>query len=291
MDSVTNHSESTKNKRDELYININIKLANRPGVHSLKVKVDTGAQGNILPLRTYRRMYPESIDSDGYPKNGTTTKRNTVLTAYNGTQIPQHGSIKIPCKFKDWHIAEFFVAESEGPVIMGLPSCQALELVTVNCEIKANPEKIDPITNHIKISNVQFTDDKLSQFQMQTNLDETLHYLKETIMNGWPDNPKMLPKCIRHYWSCRNELSIDDGMIFKGERIIVPESMKNEVLQKLHTGHQGIIKCQSRAKSCVFWPGINKEIDNMVSQCSTCQQHSRSQPHEPLIPHEIPQRP
>ena len=52
--------------RDEIFATLNITLQHRPGSHTLKVKVDTGAQGNILPLRTFRRMFPQSLDVEGY---------------------------------------------------------------------------------------------------------------------------------------------------------------------------------------------------------------------------------
>ena len=54
--------------RNEVYATLKIKLMDKPEVPStIKVKVNTGAQGNVLPLRTYRRMYPTDLDADGYP--------------------------------------------------------------------------------------------------------------------------------------------------------------------------------------------------------------------------------
>ena len=67
--------------RDELFANLDIKLPDRPGQHKLKMKVDTGAQGNILPVRTFRRMFPQALDSSGFPKPGSTKPRQTRLTA------------------------------------------------------------------------------------------------------------------------------------------------------------------------------------------------------------------
>jgi transposase InsO family protein len=80
-------------------------------------------------------------------------------------------------------------------------------------------------------------------------------------------------------------------MVLKGERIMIPEPMRKETLQKIHAGHQGVNKCQLRAKSCVYWPGINKEIEQLVNKCEVCQNNQRSQTSEPLQSHDIPQRP
>ena len=78
--------------------------------------------------------------------------------------------------------------------------------------------------------------------------------------------------------------------MFKGDRIIVPHSLRPEILQRIHAAHLGR-ECSARARSAVFWPGINSAIDELVSKCSTCQQHQRSNQREPLIPQEVPERP
>lgn len=49
----------------------------------------------------------------------------------------------------------------------------------------------------------------------------------------------------------------------KGERIVIPENMRQYILCKLHEAHQGIIKCQLGAKSCFFWNGINHDIETL----------------------------
>ena len=90
----------------------------------------------------------------------------------------------------------------------------------------------------------------------------------ETIVDGWPNNSKHVPKAIRSYWSCRDELSVDDGLVIKGDRIIIPEAMREEALQKIHAGHQGIKTCKLRAKTFIFWPGISNDIEPRVSTCS-----------------------
>ncbi len=121
--------------------------------------------------------------------------------------------------------------------------------------------------------------------------------LLQVITNGWPDDPKRLQKHICQFWSCKDELSVDDGLVIKGERIMIPGALQQETLLKIHSGHQGINKCQLHAKACVYWPGITKEIEEMVKSCSTCQvaahvRNTRKRRHqETLMPHEILDRP
>ncbi len=106
--------------QDEVYATLNIELKNRPDIHAtLKAKVDTGAQGNALPLRTYKRMYHSDIAADGLPKRGRSENNDTVLTAYNGQPIPQYGTLCQRCS----HAANkceamYFVADTPGPTII-----------------------------------------------------------------------------------------------------------------------------------------------------------------------------
>ena len=79
--------------------------------------------------------------------------------------------------------------------------------------------------------------------------------------------------------------------MFKGDNIIVPHSLRPKILQRIHAAHLGTEKCRARVRSAVFWPGINSAIDELVSKCSTCQQHQRSSQREPLMPQEVPERP
>ena len=66
--------------------------------------------------------------------------------------------------------------------------------------------------------------------------------------------------------------------------------MRNEILTKIHAGHQGREKCKQRARQVVFWPGINSDINNVVDNCETCQRHQHNYQKEPLKPYPVPTR-
>ena len=92
------------------------------------------------------------------------------------------------------------------------------------------------------------------------------------------------------FYNVRHDLSCSHDLVLKGERIIVPSSMRKEMKDLLHTGHVGIERCKRRARESIYWPGLNGELKDLVSNCSTCLQHRNGQPtcKEPLIPHNIP---
>ena len=85
-------------QRDEAFVLINIKLPNRNGIHKLRLKIDTGAQGNTRPVFTFRRMFPEKLDIDGF-LNIKKQFINKKLIAYNGKPIKCFGNIKIPSQY------------------------------------------------------------------------------------------------------------------------------------------------------------------------------------------------
>ena len=110
-------------------------------------------------------------------------------------------------------------------------------------------------------------------------------------MHGWPQIKDKTPAETRPYWNYRDEISCYEGMMFKGDRIIVPHSLRPEISHHIRKGHFGIDKCRARARGAVFWPSINAAIEEMISKCSTCQKHQRRSQREPLIPQQVPQRP
>ena len=93
------------------------------------------------------------------------------------------------------------------------------------------------------------------------------------------------------YWPHRNELSEAEGLILKGERILVPSKMRNRILKNLHEGHLGIEKTKQLAREFVFWPGMNAEIADKVSSCSICLENRNSNQKEPMKLSEIPDLP
>ena len=79
--------------------------------------------------------------------------------------------------------------------------------------------------------------------------------------------------------------------MFRGEKLIILGSKRAAMLEKLHQAHLGIELTLRRARHVIFWPGISKQMTEMVSKCSLCLEHRNSQCKQPMLPHEIPDRP
>ena len=103
--------------------------------------------------------------------------------------------------------------------------------------------------------------------------EDILCELIETFIVGWPDSIKQVPTDIRQYWSCRDELAVENCVNLKGERIFIPEPLRKKTLKILHTGHLGIEKTRLRARRDVYWHYIHKDIERMCKECQTCQEY------------------
>ena len=96
----------------------------------------------------------------------------------------------------------------------------------------------------------------------------------------WPDK---ISDDIKPDYNERNELTIEDGVILWGLRVIVPEQLRNKVLKELHQSHPGISRMKSLSRIHTWFPNIDHEIDNIVKSCQSCEKVSnepnKSQPH------------
>ena len=93
---------------------------------------------------------------------------------------------------------------------------------------------------------------------------------------------------MKHYLNVATELSVKDGILMRGSRIVIPVALRPEMLDRVHTGHQGISKCRERARQSIWWPGLSRQLEERVKSCSICRKCT-SQRSEPLIPTSLPE--
>ena len=110
-------------------------------------------------------------------------------------------------------------------------------------------------------------------------------------MNGWPRYAKEVEKSMKVYYSVRSELSVNQGILIKGDRVVIPGSLRTDILSKIHEGHLGITKCRERAKQSVWWPGISSEIQIIVSSFNHCEKKMPTNRKESIISTPLPSRP
>lgn len=138
------------------------------------------------------------------------------------------------------------------------------------------------------IDNLGLDNDSLSKFKSYTNCDETTQVVMDYVVNGWPSDKEVVDELAREYFSYREELSVEDGLLFKSDRIVVPRAMRGEVLDEIHGAHMGESKSLSYARDYVFWPGMSSQVKDRVRSCGICNAFRNQQQKETLKPHDIP---
>lgn len=130
----------------------------------------------------------------------------------------------------------------------------------------------------------------LQEIQDATSVDVTLKKLSEVIMNQKWYN---IDEDIAKFKSVKNELSISKGVLLRGNRLIVPQKLQEKAVKLAHSGHQGIVKTKQLLRETVWFPGIDKMVEDMVSRCLACQaaNHSPKPALEPLQMSQLPTGP
>jgi hypothetical protein len=160
---------------------------------------------------------------------------------------------------------------------------------------RSYPEQSEPSEHTENVNMVDFLvmgDSRLEKIRQQTSADESLQILKSVIQNGWPENRQDVPTLVLPYFNVRDELSIQNGLIFRGERIVIPENLRPEMKQAVHSSHVGTDATMRRARECLYWPSMCADLRDMVQRCDICRAYDTSaNAKEPLLPHETPSRP
>ncbi len=126
---------------------------------------------------------------------------------------------------------------------------------------------------------------------METECNEMLEMLKQTIINSRPEKRDTLQEQLTPYFSYREELVVQDGLVFKGNRVVIPQKLRSDMKLKLHSSHLGIDGCLHQACEAIFWPGMSSKIRQYIATCDICRTFESSQQKETLMNHETPSRP
>ena len=105
---------------------------------------------------------------------------------------------------------------------------------------------------HLLINNLPVSQPKLKEIQDATSKDPILQQLQRFILDGFPNSKNSMPPELMPYFQFRSELSIAEGIVFKGDKIVIPSSLRKEMKERIHQGHLGIEKCKARARQVMY---------------------------------------
>lgn len=123
-----------------------------------------------------------------------------------------------------------------------------------------------------------------------TEQDPVLKKIIEYYKNGWPTVDK-ISEDTRLYFNQRNEIIVEEGIVYMQHKIIIPYKARKIILKLLHESHMGITKTKNRAKNLYYWPGMLNEIEQFIISCKTCELYRSSNRKNKLINHEVPKLP
>ncbi|XP_065182282.1 uncharacterized protein LOC135812991 [Sycon ciliatum] len=112
--------------------------------------------------------------------------------------------------------------------------------------------------------------------------DDDYQALLQAVREGFPDDQRAVHSAVKPYFTIREHLSVDGDLVLKGQRVVVPRTLRPRVLQDLHASHQGLNRTQRRARQVVYWPHLSNDIAQVVRSCEQCRLHAPSQCKEPM---------
>ena len=145
------------------------------------------------------------------------------------------------------------------------------------------PPELVLLADHL--SNSPVTADQIREC---TRKDPQLAQIVQFVQQGWPSS---CPDLLSSFYEKRMELSLYEGCLLWGNRVVIPTPCRDAVLTELHAGHPGITRMKGLSRMYVWWPGITKDIESTVHNCTECQMHQSTPPVAPLHPWSWPTRP
>ena len=133
---------------------------------------------------------------------------------------------------------------------------------------------------HLPIS-----DSKLQEIREATADDPDLVAVMKAVVKGWPDKSFLTSPSEMVFYNVRDALSVENGVLLKGERIVIPSVMRKSVKSSLHAGHLGFDSMMRRARELIYWPGLTAEVKQLADSCDVCRRHASQPQREPLLQH------
>ena len=128
-----------------------------------------------------------------------------------------------------------------------------------------------------------------NQLKDSTNKDPVISEVKRYVCEGWPqhiDKPE-----VQEFKKYSSSLSVVDDCLINGNRVVIPEAMRKQILDILHLGHFGMQKMKQLARSAVYWPHIDSQIEDTCRCCTACAEHQNRPPQPANHPWMMPDKP
>ena len=133
---------------------------------------------------------------------------------------------------------------------------------------------------------VNIGEPRIALIRRATATDQTLQQLLQTVMSGCPEHKHLLPPDVKIYWTFRDVIAAHNGILYKGDRMIIPKQVQKNMLSRL-----GVEATLRRARDSISWHGMTNDIKEMIGHCAACANERPSQQKETIQRHDIPSTP
>ena len=133
--------------------------------------------------------------------------------------------------------------------------------------------------------------DRMTELQRETLADATMQKLAKFIKEGWSGHERSVPSDVKPFFAFRDELVVENDVILKGQKAVVPKSLQSTYIAILQQGPHGCGPPKQHASDVVYWPKTRQDIESAVSQCSACSSCKAHLQKQPLINHPVPNLP
>ena len=152
--------------------------------------------------------------------------------------------------------------------------------MTLNNNNSSTPLNYTISIDEVLCSNVQISITGIEKIRQETSKDVTLQHLKCIITYGWPVTQRECSKNLHMFWNYRDELSVENLMVFKGDRIVVPATLQHTILRHFHEAHMGREKMLLHARSAVLF------VLDLLQMLTTWQKHTPKHGQYQILVHE-----
>ena len=178
---------------------------------------------------------------------------------------------------------QYSIAHRPGTAQCNADSLSRLPLATVD-EKLPQPAEVVLLLDRVNASLVT-----TSHIKAWTDKDTVLAKVRKYVLQGWPQN--IGDKEVAHYANKREELSVEGNCLLWGARVVIPPQLQGKVMDEIHEGHPGMARMKTLARSYVWWPGMNSDLENKVKQCLVCQQSRKMPPGVEMQQWDWPEKP
>lgn len=102
-------------------------------------------------------------------------------------------------------------------------------------------------------------------------------------MKAWPNSKTKVPENTKYYFNKRNNIYVENELVFLENRIMVPKTIRLIILSKLRDSNLGMVKTKSRATLLIYWPNMDIEIEELITKCKVCEKYSFRNCKKPMI--------